>query len=912
MVGKLLGHYQFVQKLGEGGMGEVYKARDLHLDRFVAIKVLPAGRVAADPERKARLVQEAKAASALHHPNIVVVHDINTHDGIDYIAMEYVAGQTLSDLLQGKPLRMREVLNIGVQIADALAKAHQAGIIHRDLKPANIMVADDGSVKLLDFGLAKLTDSTPGETETKTIADQLTSEGAVIGTAAYMSPEQAEGKRLDRRSDIFSFGVVLYEMVTGQPAFRRSGTVSTLAAILRDEPRSIRDLVSNVPVDIERVVNRCLRKEPARRFQHMDDVRVELQEVKEAIDSGRLATTSAAAVSRSGARRWYTALALILCLGVAGALWFWYAQRFRPDVGVGPQLRRLTSDPGLSFQPSLSPDGKLVAYSSDRSGDGSLDIWVRQLAGGEPLRLTRDPADDQDPTFSPDGSRIAFSSGRDGGGIYVVSALGGAEEKLVHGGFWPRFSPDGKWIAYRTGDRVAGTGGTGAVFVIPAGGGSPRRLAENFMAAVAPVWSPDSTSILVFGANRAEQDDRRLADWVVVQIGSGKVARSGILDELRNQHLAPAEYTTANQHLMPIASSWTNGYMMFSALQGHTSNIWRLPVSADGLRSTGPAERLTAGTALESDPSMTTTQSGETLMAFSSLSENVDLWALPIFPDRAETTGELQRLTEGLGADARPSISLDGKTLVYNSNPAGNWDVFLKDLRTGSERTLASSEEDEENPRISGSGSEVLYRIARDIFSIPAAGGVRRKVADDCTLFPWSALTRTFLCVDNSGIKLAHVDSGDKTPALTTTGYAVRLSWDDRWLTFYQNVSGGYTRIYIAPIKPGSPASERNFIPITSGKSWEALPEFSPDGGTLFFQSERDGRRCLWAQRLDQSTKQPLGEPFPVQHFHKAGLSLFHVMPGQRAITVARDKIITTAAARVGNVWLARYGASTR
>ena len=243
VIGRILGHYKIVQMLGQGGMGVVYKAQDTHLDRFVAIKVLPADKVE-DPERKLRFVQEAKAASALNHPNIVVVHDIAAADGVDYIAMEYVPGRTLHQLLNGKPLPLRETLSIAIQVADALARAHQAGIIHRDLKPANIMVDERGQVKLLDFGLAKLSDSASDGSSTKTVADRLTSEGAVMGTAAYMSPEQAEGKRLDARSDIFSFGLVLYEMITGQPAFRGASTASTLAAILRDEPRRITEIAT--------------------------------------------------------------------------------------------------------------------------------------------------------------------------------------------------------------------------------------------------------------------------------------------------------------------------------------------------------------------------------------------------------------------------------------------------------------------------------------------------------------------------------------------------------------------------------------------------------------------------------------------------------------------------------------------
>jgi hypothetical protein len=292
-----------------------------------------------------------------------------------------------------------------------------------------------------------------------------------------MSPEQAEGKRLDGRSDIFSFGLVLYEMITGQPAFRGASTASTLAAILRDEPRRINDIVPDVPVEIDRIIARCMKKDPARRFQHMDDVKVQLQEIKEDHESGRLATAAPLeAVAYKRNRPWRPIVLLaVLVLGIAGLLW-WFSQRVNPPAEMAtPVLTRLTADAGLTFQPSLSPDGKLIAYSSDRAGDGGLDIWVQQLAGGDPVRLTHDPADEQDPSFSPDGSRIVFTSGREGGGVYLMSALGGAQQKIAEDGIEPRFSPDGNWIAYRTGDRLSGVFVSGAAYVVPAAGGIPRR-----------------------------------------------------------------------------------------------------------------------------------------------------------------------------------------------------------------------------------------------------------------------------------------------------------------------------------------------------------------------------------------------------------------------------------------------------
>ena len=902
MIDRVLGHYRILEKLGRGGMGEVYKARDMHLDRFVAIKVLHPDKVA-DPERKARFIQEAKSASALHHPNIVVIHDIGTTDGIDYIAMEHVAGQTLQEALNGKPLPLRDMLRVGIQIADALAKAHQAGIVHRDLKPANVMLAESGDAKLLDFGLAKLTDETPADAQTRTLRGPVTSEGAVMGTAAYMSPEQAEGKRVDRRTDIFSFGLILYEMATGRPAFWAASTASTLAAILRDEPKPIRDLMQDVPPEFERVVTRCLRKEPRRRFQHIDDVAVELNEIADDYESGKFHRAAPVAVQRRS-RSWLYAIGLALLLITVATLWS--VQRTKePLVRNGTVFTRLTADPGLTFQPVLSPDAKLVAYSSDRAGDGGLDIWVQQLAGGEPIRLTSDAADDQDPAFSPDGTRIAFSSSREGSGVYVMSALGGAAQRVADGGFRPRFSPDGKWISYQTGDRLAGAGGTSAVYLIPAIGGTPTRLAESLFTVAAAVWSPNSKSLLLFGAEGSFLYQRAL-DWWIVDLDSRELKKTGLLDALRGRRLAPADATTATQHLMPVVNCWTDDFIVFTAFQGQTSNIWKLPVSASGLDVARPPERLTAGTALESGASVVKL-AGRTSMVFASGLDNIDLWSLPLSPDVAKLGAELQRLTRGLGADVRPSVTLDGRTLAYNSNAAGNWDIILRDLVTGAEKLLVSSELDEENPRISSDGQQLAFRIGHTAFTMPAAGGVKRKVTDDCAgLFPWDSQGRSFLCTGVDRLELVNANSGQGTTLMSGTQVtAPRLSWDDRWVTFYHNVPGGYPEIFIAPVSGGIPAPESDSIRVTDGKSWDALPEFSPDGGTLYFQSERDGNRCLWAERLDKGTKRPVGQAFAVQHFHRAGLSLAYVMPGQRALTIARDKIIIAAAERTANVWLA-------
>ena len=285
MTGRTIAHYEILEKLGEGGMGVVYKARDTRLNRFVTLKLLPADKIA-DEERLRRFTQEARTASGLNHPNIITIHDIASEDGVQFMVMEFVAGKTLDQVIPRKGMRLAEVLKIGAQIAEALTAAAAAGVIHRDIKPGNVMVSDNGHVKVLDFGLAKMSErvvSSEGATATFVgeAENPRTREGTVIGTVSYMSPEQAEGRPLDPRSDIFSFGALLYEMVTGQRAFRGDTSMSTISAILRDDPAPAGQVCADVPRDLEKIIARCLRKDPERRFQTMADVRVSLLELKE-------------------------------------------------------------------------------------------------------------------------------------------------------------------------------------------------------------------------------------------------------------------------------------------------------------------------------------------------------------------------------------------------------------------------------------------------------------------------------------------------------------------------------------------------------------------------------------------------------------------------------------------------------
>ncbi|HET9318545.1 MAG TPA: serine/threonine-protein kinase, partial [Bryobacteraceae bacterium] len=307
MIGRQLGAYQILSLLGAGGMGEVYQARDTRLGRLVALKILPPG-VAADPERKRRLLQEAKAASALNHPHIVTLYDVGSEDGVDFLVMEYVQGNTLDKLIPRGGLDLTKALSYAIEIADAFAKAHAAGIIHRDLKPGNIMVTEDGAVKVLDFGIAKLIETLESSEPADIAQTKTATEGTILGTAAYMSPEQAEGRKVDGRSDIFSFGALLYEMMTGRRAFQGDSKLSTLSAILREEPKPASQVVEGLPRELERIISRCLRKSPERRFQAMPDLKVALEELKEESDSGTLSAAPTPARRRDRRLVWAVAL----------------------------------------------------------------------------------------------------------------------------------------------------------------------------------------------------------------------------------------------------------------------------------------------------------------------------------------------------------------------------------------------------------------------------------------------------------------------------------------------------------------------------------------------------------------------------------------------------------------------------
>src|SRR5579872_7041906 len=450
MIGKSLRGYRIEGKLGSGGMGVVYKAVDSRLGRTAAIKILSS--TSLNGERERRFIQEAKAASSLNHPNIVTIYDIDSQeiDGqpVQYIAMEYVAGETLDQLIGRKGLRIRDVLKYAVQIADALSAAHAAGIVHRDLKPSNVIVTPQGVVKILDFGLAKLNEPAGADAYAETLHGEgspLTEEGTILGTVAYMSPEQADGKKVDTRSDVFSFGSVLYEMATGQRAFAGGSKLSSLSAVLYKDPQPASQAVAEVPPEVDRIISRCLKKDPERRWQTMADVKVALEELRDELDSSNLAlATASPAVRKMPRPRLWAGIGLLVgvLLGLALRITYEYQQKFVFPIEP-PSFQRLTFRRGDVTSAKFAP-GNTVVYSAEWDGAPST-LFSAQPGNREAQPLALPSA--RVLAISQRGEMAILLGGGDVGTLARVPFGGGAPREILEGVSGADWGPDGESLA---------------------------------------------------------------------------------------------------------------------------------------------------------------------------------------------------------------------------------------------------------------------------------------------------------------------------------------------------------------------------------------------------------------------------------------------------------------------------------
>ena len=783
MVGRTVSHYQILEKLGEGGMGVVYKALDTHLDRLVALKVLPPEKVA-DAERKRRFVQEAKAASALNHPNIVTIYDIDSADGIDFIAMELVAGKTLDRCIPRNGLRLNEALKYSVQVADAVGAAHKAGIVHRDMKPSNVMVTEQGLVKVLDFGVAKLTEPNPCcEGETTRTLKPTTEEGTIVGTASYMSPEQAEGKKVDGRSDIFSFGALVYEMVTGRKAFQRDSQLSTLSAILLEEPKPAGQLVKGLPHELERIVARCLRKNPERRFQAMPDLKIALEELKEESDSGKLGAVMSPKPHR-GRLGWTIAFLAVVAAAV-GTIWFARSAHTSPEptLTVAP----LTTYPGFQGEPSFSPDGNQVAFSWEGYKQDNLDIYVKLIGtSGPPLRLTTDSLPDYGPAWSPDGRYIAFlRDSQENGAVILIPALGGPERKIGEinkgvselPGPYLAWSPDGKSLVISDRDS---TTGPFALFLLLIETGEKRRLTSpppTLVGDTSPAFSPDGHTLAF---SRRVDFDYGLGDLYTLNLVATSVEPKPAGEVKRitfeNRGARSPAWTSHGREIVfsdrlgvwRISTSASTAPRQLSSLGGNVStlgisrdgqrltyvrnlfhsNLRRLiaPIvdgdRGHGLPSHGSAVTFISSTRDDSSPQYS--RDGKKIAFISDRSGNPEVWS-----SDSDGSNALQ-LTSFSGPQVTtPRWSPDGSRIAFDSNAEGEYDIWVIGADGGRPQRMTTHPANDGNPSWSPDGRWIYFDSARSsqqqVWKMPANGGEPIQITRDGGFAPLVSQDGKFL-----------------------------------------------------------------------------------------------------------------------------------------------------------------------
>ena len=827
MLGRTLSHYKVLEEISRGGMGIVYKAMDLKLDREVALKVLPRELVS-DPERKRRFVQEAQAAAALKHPNIAVVYEIDDDDGVDFIAMELIEGESLADIAKHGPLPVERVLRIGVQVVEGLAHAHEGGIVHRDVKPGNILMDKDGHIKIIDFGLAKLLEpAKSADSDIETAIRAHTQSGQVMGTVAYMSPEQARAQHVDHRSDLFSFGIVLFELLTGKLPFVGESGVETLNMILKNP-------APPVPGDpeLQRIVHRCLDKEADDRYQTAKDLLSELRRLSRHSDSQPTAAAPARPVN-DGAN----GALVVIGMGVLAALFaggLFLLPRVDTTFKV-PRLlnpRQITFDAGAESNPSASGDGGLVAYTSSQSG--GRDIWVTQLGGGESInRTSGHQPDDFSPTVSPDGSQIAFLSLRDSGmGTFVISTLAGRPRKVADSGptvFYSRaqWSRDGARLAY-----VVSDADTFYVETRAFPSGEPRRVAltGRKQGRFDLSWSPDERFVAYvdapgFGAQVTQLWLLRLEDSNVVPLTDGQ----------------------ANDR----TPSWSpdGRAIYFVSNRGGSSDLWVQRVDREGML-VGEAEPLTSGVGMRE----ASLSADGTKLVYAQGRRITNLWRAPIPSDRPANWSDAEQLTFDQSAIDCVDLSPDKMRLVFGSDRGGHRNIWTIPADGGPMEQLTFEVMPDLCPSYSPDGKDLLiYSFrgeSRDVWILPAAGGQPRQIshqAGDAQFPTWSPDGTQIAFGSNEGGNTENIWTmsveGDDARQLTndiSPDEDPIWSPDGEWLLFgSRRDPNGRSRIWRVPSNGGTPE------PVTDANG--NRPTYSLDGSRIYF---RDGEQLRFVEHV--------------------------------------------------------------
>lgn len=608
-------------------------------------------------------------------------------------------------------------------------------------------------------------------------------------------------------------------------------------------------------------------------------------------------------------RRWLWVGAAAVIAGAAA----WLALfRAAPPGQRPPVLRRLTSDDGFTGYPAVSQDGRWLAFASDRSGLGHFAVWVAPAADASAARrLTDDDANDYEPVFSPDNRHIVYRSDRDGGGIYIIPVAGGQPRLIASRGRRPRFSPDGSRIAYWQRDE---NWGPGRIYTVPSTGGDPSRLVPDFADAHYPVWSPDSLELLFCGTRSADRGHTGGHDWWVLRLSSGQVVKTGAA-ELLSRSVPPGGRRLAgfSADILGVPGGWIDGRVIFSTRLGDSESLWEFGIRPDG-RIVSVPRRLTFGADMEAQPSV----SGR-LVAFVSGSLNINVWMTPMDADRGQALEMPRRITNDSGPYAlSPSASFDGGKIAFISTRAGSRDVWFKDLAwEHGVRLTATPGVEEGYPCLAADGSRAAYRVIEEpkqaIYVVDTAGGAPRKVCGDCGLpTGWSHDGRRLLFEPGSripGIGLLDVSTGEAAEIAVHATYklhSARFSANDRWVAFHAETAPDQRRIFIARLEGNTLGAESQWVPVTAGTDLDIAPAWAPSGNLLYFLSERDGFRCIWAQRLHPESKTAVGAPFAVQHFHSGARALlmnFRANPSQIGLSASARGLVYALEELHGNIW---------
>jgi Tol biopolymer transport system component len=866
--GTRLGPYEILSPIGAGGMGEVYRARDTRLGREVAVKVLPAS-FSQDADRLRRFEGEAKAASLLNHPNITAVYDVGTYDGYSYVVSELLEGETLRAALAGGRFSVRRSVEYAVGIARGLAAAHEKGIVHRDLKPENVFVTNDGQLKILDFGLAKLIEPISGESQTD--LPTATEPGVVLGTLGYMSPEQVRGKPADHRSDIFSFGAILYEMLSGERSFQRDSAADTMSAILKEDPPELSVTNRNVSPALDRIVRHCLEKSPERRVHSAHDLAFDLESLSQ--ETG--ASTVVSAKRRVRLAPIGIAVAVLAALGAGYLLGRRGSAAAAADAPPSRSYRRLTQLAGAELAPALSPDGQILAFV--KRTEGKQDIWIQRTGGQNPTNLTSGcDKDSYSPAFSPDGNLIAYGSLCGGGGLFVMGATGENTRRLADVGSDPAWSPDGKEIVFNTetGWAPSGRATTSELWVADVATGKTRKIFDGD--AVQASVSPHGLRIAYWGL--PSSGSRRDISTIPYR-GLGKDEKPvPVTQDL------PLDWN-------PVWSA-DGQYLFFLSDRGGAMNLWRVPIDEKTGKTLGPLEprtlpaRRVGGFGLSRD--------GKRL-AYVSLEFAYSIERLAFDPDRRVPQEQPIEIIQSSEAMGYPCGSPDGSLIVFDSLGSGQEDLYLVRSDGTGLRKLTDDPPRDRSPHFSPDGQRIAFQSDRsgywEIWTIrPDGSGLTQLTSSGEDLFIpiWSPDGRRIAASSGKTVEILELDSNGAVSKMTKLpeppGQLVPVAqgWtlDGRLIVslnkkefsgsaeaaLFSFATGSYQRLATAPLRYGggfglsfvppallaSQTADGFHVSDLSGAGDRPLVRNPKGGAYAFVSANRDGR-TLYLQHIHEN-----------------------------------------------------------